>query len=127
MFHYEGVMAQFKAAMRMEQDLWWGAPTLLLLCARKDASPTYEIDVSAAMENITLMATASGLGTCILGSTKLINYYPALRSMIQLPEDWWVIVGMCVGVARGPNTQGPPRPSVQDPDFVQWRDPQGDL
>jgi len=117
-------LARFTAAMKMEQDLWWGAPTLLLMCAEKDASPTYEIDVAAAMENVTLMARACGLGTCILKWTELINFYPDLRSIISLSDDWWVIVGMSVGYPpdSGKHEAGPPRSSISDPEYVQWRD-----
>jgi nitroreductase len=123
-FNFKTVLAQFKGAMKMQQDLWWGAPTLLLMCARKDASPAYEIDVSVAMENVTLMARASGLGTCILKTTELINYYPQPRSIIGLPEDWWVIVGMSVGYPLDSEAckPAPPRPSITDPEYVQWRD-----
>ncbi|MEJ2560627.1 MAG: nitroreductase family protein [Anaerolineae bacterium] len=124
LFNFKSVLAQFKGAMKMSQDLWWGAPTLLLMCARKEASPAYEIDVSVAIENVTLMARACGLGTCILKTTELINYYPQPRSIIGLPDDWWVIAGMSVGYpvdseARKP---APPRPSITDPHYVQWRD-----
>ncbi len=124
LFNFKTVLAQFKGAMKMPQDLWWGAPTLLLMCARKEASPAYEIDVSAAMENVTLMARACGLGTCILKTTELINYYPQPRSIIGLPDEWWVIVGISVGYpldseARKP---APSRPSITDPEYVRWRD-----
>ena len=123
-FNFSTVLAQFTAAMKMEQDLWWGAPTLLLTCAKKDASPTYEIDVAAAMENVTLMARACGLGTCIVKWTELINFYPVLRSIIRLPDGWWVIVGICVGYPLDSEERkaGPPRSSITDPECVQWRD-----
>jgi len=126
--NYSTVLAQFKAATKMEQDLWWGAPTLLLMCARKDASPTYEIDVAAAMENVTLMATACGFGTCIVKWTELINFYPALRSIIRLPDGWWVIVGICAGYPLNSEKHKtrPSRPSIADPEYVQWRD-QGEV
>jgi nitroreductase len=124
LFNFKPVLAQFKGAMKMQQDLWWGAPTLLLMCARKEDSPAYEIDVSVAMENVTLMARAYDLGTCILKTTELINYYPEPRSIIGLPDDWWVIAGMSVGypLESEAHKPAPPRPSITDPHYVQWRD-----
>jgi nitroreductase len=127
LFRYSRVLAQFKAAIKAEQDLWWGAPTLLLACAQRDASPTYEIDVSAAMENITLMATACGLGTCIVKTPELINYYSALRSSVHLPEGWWVIVGVCVGypLALEGKEKRPSRPRITNSEYVQWYSKKG--
>lgn len=121
--NFRTVLGQFKAAMKMEQDIWWGSPTLILMFARKDASPTYEIDVAAAMENVTVLATAFGLGTCIVKWTELINFYSDLRSIIGIPDGWWVIVGICVGYpieVDGPK-KSPHRPIITDPDYVQWR------
>jgi nitroreductase len=83
LFHYGSVLTQFKAAIKAKQDLWWGAPALLPMCARQDASPTCEMDVSAAMENVTLMATTCGLGTCIVKTPDLINYHPASSGLSQ--------------------------------------------
>jgi nitroreductase len=125
--NFNTVMAQFLSSMKMKQDLWWGAPTLLLMCAKKDSSPTYEIDVAAAMENVTLMATSYGLGTCIVKWTELINFYPVLRSIISLHDGWWVIVGICVGYpldTEKPQAR-PPRPSIVDLEYVQWRESRG--
>jgi len=109
--------------MESERDVWWGAPALILVCAVPDASPTYEIDVSLATQNVLLMANGLGLGTCILKCPELINFYPDLKHIVDLPPQWVVCMGVAVGF---PKTQVehlpvPPRPSATDPEFVQWR------
>jgi nitroreductase len=44
------------------------APVVIAVCADKSISPTWELDGSAAIENMLLAATSMGLGTAWVGS-----------------------------------------------------------
>jgi nitroreductase len=55
------------------------------------------VDVSIAVDHLTLAARAEGLGTCWIGSFD----GPELKRYLQLPEEWEVVALTPVGYPQG--------------------------
>ena len=55
--------------------------------------PAYAVDVAIAMTNITLAATANGLGTCWIGSFDQAE----VKRILKIPEEYKVVQLMPLG------------------------------
>jgi nitroreductase len=55
--------------------------------------PAYAVDVAIAMTNITLAATANGLGTCWIGSFDQVE----VKRILEIPEEYKVVQLMPLG------------------------------
>ncbi|GHU67038.1 nitroreductase [Clostridia bacterium] len=77
------------------------AKTLLFAHAKKSAlNPT--VDTAIALQNITLMLHAHGVGTCWGGYlTRLSNLIPEIRELLSLPEDHELFGAMMIGYPEG--------------------------
>ena len=81
------------------------AGAVVVICAETDAgSPTYMIDCAIAGTNMTLMATALGIGSCWIGAFE----EPALRSILCIPENLKIIALIAFGYEVG-KASIPPR------------------
>ncbi len=70
------------------------APLVIVACGDKKASPDwYAMDVSLAMENMVLTATAEGLGTCCVGSLDDAD----VRKLLGIPDNFEVLLLLAVG------------------------------
>ena len=87
------------------------APAAVIVCGDINRANLKEVsymlqDLSAAVENILLAATALGLGSCWLGMHPRPDRMDGIRTLFSLPEN---IIPMC-GVALGwPAEQPEPR------------------
>jgi len=87
------------------------APAAVIVCGDINKANLKEVsymlqDLSAAVENILLAATALGLGSCWLGMHPRPDRMDPIRNLFSLPEN---IIPMC-GVALGwPAEQPEPR------------------
>jgi len=87
------------------------APAAVIVCGDINRANLNEVsymlqDLSAAVENILLAATALGLGSCWLGMHPRPDRMNGIRNLFSLPEN---IIPMC-GVALGwPAEQPEPR------------------
>ena len=78
------------------------APAAVIVCGDINRAHANEVsymlqDLSAAVENILLAATALGLGSCWLGMHPRPDRIDGIRSLFSLPEN---IIPMC-GIALG--------------------------
>lgn len=78
------------------------APTAVIVCGDISKAHANEVsymlqDLSAAVENLLLAATALGLGSCWLGVHPRPERIEGIRSLFTLPEN---IIPMC-GIALG--------------------------
>jgi len=73
------------------------APVIIVGCGDRKASPKwYKVDVSIAMQNMALAATALGLGTCWVGSFD----EKKVKELLKIPEKFEVIALLAVGYPR---------------------------
>jgi nitroreductase len=73
------------------------APVAVVACGDTKASPTwYVVDVAIALEQMVLMATAEGIGTCWIGSMNKDQ----VRKLLSIPERWDVVAIITMGYPR---------------------------
>jgi len=81
------------------------AGAVVVICADPDAgSPTYTIDAAIAGTNMTLMATALGIGSCWIGAFEGQN----LQNMLHIPGNLKIIALIAFGYEIG-KASTPPR------------------
>lgn len=81
------------------------AGAVVIICADPDAgSQTYQIDAAIAGTNMTLMATALGIGSCWIGAFEEQN----IRNMLRIPEKLKIIALIAFGYEVG-KASIPPR------------------
>jgi len=76
------------------------APVLVAVCADPAVSVTWELDASAAIENLLLAATALGLGGAWVGSKGSVLWEQAievLHSVVGVPAGITVASLVCIG------------------------------
>ena len=74
------------------------APVVIVACGDEKKSPKwYPIDVAIAVENMVLVATGEGLGTCWIGSFDENK----VRAVLKIPENLRVVVLLAVGYPSG--------------------------
>ena len=97
-------------------DIFYGATTLIVICARPVGSFA-TADCWLAAENLMLAATSLGLATCPIGFALVALADPALRAELAIPDGVTVVAPIIVGF-----TTAPPGPtSRKDPDILSWR------
>lgn len=73
------------------------APVAIVGCADKKRSQKWcVIDTTIALQNMVLMATAEGLGTCWVGSFD----EDKVKSLLKIPEDFTIVAILAMGYAR---------------------------
>jgi len=86
------------------------APVVIAVCGRPGLSPTWAMDVSAAIENILIGATATGLGAVWVGAPDTVLWDRCenlLRDELGIPQDVRIPALVAVGVpARVPEPHG---------------------
>jgi nitroreductase len=76
------------------------ASAVIVACAVPDLSPTWAMDVSAAVENLMIGATALGLGTAWVGSPDTVTwtmFEELVRDSLAIPIDVRVVALISVG------------------------------
>ncbi|HOW85481.1 MAG TPA: nitroreductase family protein [Candidatus Aminicenantes bacterium] len=77
--------------------IMFGAPVLVLVCARPDVSPSAETDCALAAENLMLAARGHGLGTCWMGFVELYLESAEGRERFGIPEGHKIAAPIIVG------------------------------
>jgi nitroreductase len=100
-----------------ELDVFHGAETLILICARR-LDTLVTADCWLAAENIMLAATALGLGTCCIGAAVEALNSERIKDALGIPADVHVVAPIVVGVPKG----GAPAPVARrEPAIVSWK------
>ena len=76
------------------------APIVIAVCGDPGISPTWELDASAAIENMLLAATSLGLGGAWVGpkgSTMWERAVQVLRRFAGMPENIDLVSLVCIG------------------------------
>lgn len=98
-----------------DTDILHGAGTLIVICA-KPSSPFVGADCWLAAENLMLMASAMGLGSCVVGSAQEALNTPQIKAMLGIPEAYKAIAPVIVGRPEGETPASPRR----DPVVLAW-------
>ena len=103
---------------RDDFEVFWGAPVLVLMCARQ-RHPEAPFDCCRAGQNLALAAHAAGLGSCWVGSPLPWLASDEGRQAVGLPAGHDVAVAMVLGHPAEPVPgQSAPRP------VIRWHDDQ---
>ncbi len=80
-------------------DVFYGAPCLIVICARPPSRQSSE-DCCLAAENLMLAAHARDLGTCWIGLARPWLETPEAHTLLGLPSDCTAVAPIIVGVPR---------------------------
>ena len=98
---------------RDDFEVFWGAPVLVLMCARQ-RHPEAPFDCCRAGQNLALAAHAAGLGSCWVGSPLPWLASDEGRQAVGLPAGYEVAVAMVLGHPAEPVPgQSAPRPTIR--------------
>jgi nitroreductase len=97
-------------------NIFYDAGTLVAICARP-ASHFVEADCWLAAENLMLLATAIGLGTCPIGFAIPVLNEPDVKAELGIPPDQRAIAPIIVGFPRAI----PPPVKRKPPEVLCWR------
>jgi len=106
-------MEQFS---RPEFNIFYGAGTLILICASIHLHFA-AADCWLAAENLMLDAFARGFGSCVIGSAVTALNQRELKETLGIPPDLSVLAPIIVGVAKGDW----PATERQAPAVIGWR------
>jgi nitroreductase len=97
---------------RADFRVFWGAPALLLICARR-GNPETPLDCCRAGQNAVLAACHHGLGSCWVGAPMPWLRSPGVAEELGLPPDFEPEVAIVLGyAAEAPRGQPRPRPEI---------------
>lgn len=100
-----------------EFNVFYGAPALVIVCAKPDIGPTPQIDCALAAENLMLTARSLGLGTCWIGFSAIYLTTAEAKRQFGIPEDYLVEAPIIVGHPEGEFAPAERNP----PDMIYWR------
>ncbi len=85
------------------------SPVVIAGCGNKEASPEWHVvDVTIAMQQMVIAATAEGLGTCWIGSF----YEDRIRSALKVPDKFRIVAMLALGYPKEKHD-----PAVKMPKF----------
>lgn len=96
-------------------NLFYDAGTLIVICA-KQSGPFVEADCWLAAENMMLAATASGLGSCVIGSAVPALNTAEVKEKLSIPAEFSAVSPIIVGVPRQAATATP----RHEPLILSW-------
>lgn len=79
--------------------VFYGAPTVILICGRKGTRFPANEDCFLAAQNLMLAAYGLGLGTCPIGFAREALNDPALKQEIGIGDDHDVVMPIAAGYA----------------------------
>lgn len=68
--------------------VFYNAPTVIMVSAKKEGAATPLIDCSAAVQNILLAAESIGIGSCWIGFAKFFFQDPENLKKLDIPEGY---------------------------------------
>lgn len=93
------------------------APLVIMVCGKKDVWDL-PYDVSAAIQNLLIMAAAMGLGTCWVESPVMDERDERqIKEMLQIPRNIKVLTAVSVGT---PDENPKPRPRLPLEELVHY-------
>jgi nitroreductase len=112
----KGAANSFEHFTRPDFNIFHGATTLIIICA-KPLGPFITADCWLAAENLMLAAYAARLGSCVVGSAVMALNIHKVKAELGIPDEYAAIVPIVVGVPDG-ETQAPGR---KEPQILAWK------
>jgi nitroreductase len=112
----QGVSHSFRHLDQSDFDIFHGASTLIVICART-TGPSVVADCWLAAENLMLAACDLGLGTCVIGSSVSVLNIQKVKRELGIPDDYSAIAPVIVGV---PTEETPASPR-NAPVILAWK------
>lgn len=91
------------------RDIFYGAPTVIIISGKKNEFLEPLIDCSAAVENMLLAAESLDIGSCWIGLVRFFFAHEEEVEKLQLPEGYKPFYAVCLGYKTLPNGRGPQR------------------
>lgn len=95
-----GAGHSFDHSTRPDFNIFHGASTLIIICA-KPLGPFVAADCWLAAENLMLAASATGLGSCVIGSAVAALNIHKVKTELGIPDEYSAIAPIVVGVPGG--------------------------
>jgi nitroreductase len=111
-----GASHSFDHFIRPDFNIFHGADTLIIICA-KPSGPFIAADCWLAAENLMLAASAVGLGSCVIGSAVAALNIHKVKAEIGIPDEYTVIAPVVVGVPGGETTPA----ARKEPMILSWK------
>lgn len=96
----DGGRHSFEHFTEPDFDIFYGASTLIIICA-KPLGQFVAADCWLAAENLMLAACDMGLGSCVIGSSVSTLNICAMKTELGIPDDYCAIAPIIVGVPSG--------------------------
>jgi nitroreductase len=112
----QGVNHSFEHLTRDDFDIFHGAGTLIIVCARP-LGQFVAADCWLAAENLMLAACAMGLGSCVIGSAVAALNIRKAKTELGIPDDYSAIAPIVVGVPAGETAITPRKPPL----ILSWK------
>ena len=91
-----GVEWIFRLGSNKDFNIFHGAPTIILISGRKDATSP-QVDCAAAVQNMLLTAESLDIGSCWIGFARFYFINEDKMKKLQIPEDNEVYFGLSLG------------------------------
>ena len=99
----------------------FGAPNLIYICIDKELGIYSVLDVGIIIQNIILLATDYGVGTCI--EAVAVRYPDIVRKYLSIPESKKLVIGIAIGYPDCDSPYNKFKSERENLDvFVKWVD-----
>ncbi len=98
-----------------EYDIFHGANTLVLVCAKPGGLHT-DWDCCLAGENLMLAAREMGVGSCVIGLAWSAMELDTVKAELEIPKEYRVILPIILGYA----SETPPELPRKPPEILSW-------
>lgn len=112
----QGTSHSFEHFDRPDFDIFHGANTLIVICA-KPLGPFVVADCWLAAENLMLAACDMGLGSCVIGSSASVLNIRKVKTELGIPDDYAAIAPIIVGVPKEETAAA----SRKEPLILSWK------
>ena len=112
----QGANPSFDHFTRPDFNIFHGASTLIIICA-KPLGPFVAADCWLAAENLMLAACAMGLGSCVIGSSVAALNIHKVKTELGIPDEYSVIAPIVVGVPSGETNPA----ARKEPQILAWK------
>jgi nitroreductase len=112
----QGTIHSFDHFTRPDFNIFHGADTLIVICA-KPSSQFVTADCWLAAENLMLTACAIGLGSCVIGSAVATLNIHKVKTELGISDEYSTIAPIIVGVPVGHT----PATTRKEPMILSWK------